>query len=82
MQYCRGLSFTQDPDYGYILKLFDNCMLRNQIDMLTPDFIWTKNRLVLEKEALKQNMMQVLHKPTGGTPKNKGEEDEGKATKN
>lgn len=57
-------------------------MLRNQIDMLTPDFIWTKNRLVLEKEALKQNMMQVLHKPTGGTPKNKGEEDEGKATKN
>jgi hypothetical protein len=29
MQYCRGLSFTQDPDYAYILKLFDNCMLRN-----------------------------------------------------
>jgi hypothetical protein len=28
-----------------------------------PDFIWNKNRLVLEKEALKQNLMKVISKP-------------------
>jgi len=29
-----------------------------------PEFVWNKNRLVLEKEALKQNMMKALQKPT------------------
>lgn len=60
MQYCRSLSFTADPDYRYILSLFDGCMERNGFDLKTPDFIWNKNRLVLEKEALKQNMMRAL----------------------
>ena len=26
MHYCRGLSFTQDPDYDYIIKLFEGGM--------------------------------------------------------
>ena len=26
MHYCRGLSFTQEPDYGYIIGLFEGCM--------------------------------------------------------
>lgn len=60
MQYCRSLSFTADPDYRYILSLFDGCMERNGYDVKIPDFIWNKNRLVLEKEALKQNMMRAL----------------------
>jgi len=60
MVYCRSLSFTADPDYAYILGLFNNCMARNGIDTLVPDFIWNKNRLYLEKEALKQNMLKVL----------------------
>ena len=54
MHYCRGLSFTQDPDYGYIIGLFEGCMKRNNIDVKTPDFIWNKNRLMLEKEAIKK----------------------------
>ena len=29
MQYCRSLSFTADPDYRYILSLFEGCMERN-----------------------------------------------------
>merc|ERR1711998_748568 len=29
MHYCRGLSFTQDPDYGYIIGLFEGCMKRH-----------------------------------------------------
>jgi hypothetical protein len=48
---------------------------------MIPDFIWTKNRLVLEKEALKQNMMRVLHKPSGNTPKKHDEEEGGNAGK-
>ena len=50
MHYCRGLSFTQDPDYGYIIGLFDNALKRNQFNPKQVDFIWNKNRLALEKE--------------------------------
>lgn len=54
MHYCRGLSFTQEPDYGYIIGLFEGCMKKNNIEVKTPDFIWNKNRLALEKEAIKK----------------------------
>ena len=75
MQYCRGLSFTADPDYTYIVHLFEGCMERNHFDTKTPDFIWNKNRLFLEKEALKQNMMRVISKPTGKDKKDDGDSD-------
>lgn len=78
MQFCRGLKFTDDPDYRYILNLFDNCMERNSFDPKTPDFIWNKNRLVLEKEALKQNMMRALQKPINNKKPGEAEEDQGK----
>ena len=54
MNYCKKLEFTQDPDYPYIIKLFEDCMERHNIDKKTPDFIWNKNRLAMEKEAMKQ----------------------------
>jgi hypothetical protein len=38
-------------------------MKKNGWDPKVPDFIWNKNRLVLEKEALKQNLMKVISKP-------------------
>ena len=75
MQYCRGLSFTADPDYAYILNLFEGCMQRNHFDSKTPDFIWNKNRLFLEKEALKQNMMRVISKPAGKDKKDGNDSD-------
>ncbi len=53
MHYCRGLSFTQEPDYGYIIGMFQEEMKKNKINTSTPDFIWNKNRLVLEKEQMK-----------------------------
>ena len=62
MHYCRGLSFTQDPDYGFIIGLFESCMKKNGIDPKVQDFIWNKNRLVLEKEAIKKQMMNVIKK--------------------
>lgn len=62
MHYCRGLSFTQDPDYSYIISLFEGCMKRHSFDTRNPDFIWNKNRLVLEKEAIKRQMLNVIKK--------------------
>jgi hypothetical protein len=50
MTYCRKLSFTDDPDYKYLIGLFEGCMRKNGHDPKVPDFIWNKNRLVLEKE--------------------------------
>jgi len=54
-------------------------MERNSFDAKTPDFIWNKNRLVLEKEALKQNIMRAVQKPAQvkKTPGD-AEEDQGK----
>ena len=46
-----------------MLGLFEGCMKKNGWDPKVPDFIWNKNRLVLEKEALKQNLMKVISKP-------------------
>lgn len=54
MHYCRNLGFTDDPDYEYIINLFETCMTRHNIDTKNPDFIWYKNRLKLEKERMKQ----------------------------
>jgi len=54
MHYCRGLSFTQDPDYTYIIGLLETCMKKNKIDPKSPDFIWNQNRLLMDKEALKR----------------------------
>ena len=76
MEYCRGLSFTQDPDYAYLLGLFEGCMKKNSYDTKTPDFIWNKNRLALEKEAIKRQMMGVLNKK----PKKETEAAEGGTT--
>jgi len=62
MHYCRGLSFTQDPDYTYIIGLFEGCMKRNKIDSKNPEFIWNQNRLAMEKEAIKRQMLNVINK--------------------
>lgn len=75
MHYCRKLQFTEDPNYAYIIGLFESCMRDNGWDPKGPgDFIWNKNRLVLEKEALKQNLMKVINKPARKQEEEAGEE--------
>jgi hypothetical protein len=74
MIYCRKLQFTEDPNYNYILGLFEGCMKKNGWDPKAPDFIWNKNRLVMEKEALKQNLMKVINKPN--KKQNEGDEED------
>jgi casein kinase 1 len=71
MHYCRGLSFTQDPDYSYIIGLFESCMKRHGFNTKNPDFIWNKNRLALEREEMKAAMLKVIQKK----PKKKDGED-------
>jgi len=72
LHYCRNLAFTQDPDYEYIIGLFEGCMKKNGIDPKNADFIWNKNRLVLEKEAIKRQMLNAIKK----NPRNKAGETE------
>ena len=48
-------------------------MKKNGFDTKNPDFIWNKNRLVLEKEAIKRQMMSVINKKAA--KKDKGETD-------
>ena len=81
MNYCRGLSFTGDPDYKYILNLFEGCMERHKFDPKVPDFIWNKNRLFLEKEALKGSITRVISKPNGKETGEENDLDQGPANK-
>lgn len=62
MEYCRSLSFEQDPDYKYCISLFDKCMKRNNLDPKVLDFTWKQNRLSKDKEALKNSMLDVIRK--------------------
>ena len=45
MTYCKELTFTADPDYKYIIGLFEKCMETNKVDPKVPFFIWNQNRL-------------------------------------
>ena len=62
MTYCKNMTFTQSPDYQFLIDLFETCMKTNNFDPKTPDFIWNKNRLVMEKEQMKEQMKKVLGK--------------------
>ena len=37
-------------------------MKRHGFDTKNPDFIWNKNRLAMEKEAIKRQMLNVINK--------------------
>lgn len=75
MEYCRNLKFEEDPDYNYVIRLFENCMTRNGFDLKSTDYTWKQNRLSKDKEALKNSVLNVIKKkpkaagndPNGGT---------------
>lgn len=45
-------------------------MVKNNINIHEPEFIWNRNRLFLEKEALKQNVKKIISKPEPATKPN------------
>jgi hypothetical protein len=40
MEYCRGLKFEQDPDYKFMIGLFEKCMSRSAFDGKILDYTW------------------------------------------
>jgi len=62
MEYCRKLEFTEEPDYKYIIKLFEGCMQRHNYDMKVLDYTWKQNRLKRDIDYLKQSVKNVLDK--------------------
>ena len=60
MDYCRSLSFEQDPDFKFALGIFEKCMMRHNFDLKAYDFIWKQNRLSKDKEALKNSVLNVI----------------------
>lgn len=62
MEYCRSLKFEEDPNYKYIVSLFEKCAQRNGMDLKVSDFTWKQNRLSKDKEALKNSVLNVIKK--------------------
>jgi serine/threonine protein kinase len=75
LTYIRELAFAAEPDYKFMTSLFEGCMERHSIKINEPDFIWNKNRLFHERQALKDSMMRAI----GGKSKNKKDEEGGAA---
>lgn len=40
MEYTKRLGFEEDPDYKYMLGLFEKCMVNNGIDPKSTDYVW------------------------------------------
>lgn len=62
MEYCRSLKFEDDPDYKYVIGLFEKCMQRHNFDPRIQDYTWKQNRLSKDKEALKNSVLNVINK--------------------
>lgn len=62
MEYCRQLDFKDDPDYKYLIRLFENVMQRENLDPKQMDFTWKENRLTKAKEDLKNQIAGVIGK--------------------
>ena len=62
MEYCRSLSFEQDPDFRHMVGLFEKCLMRHNFDNKILDFTWKQNRLSKDKEALKNSVLNVIKK--------------------
>lgn len=62
MDYCRALTFEQEPDYSRCIRFWDSCMTRHEYDTRVYDYTWKQNRLSKDKEMLKSAMMNVIKK--------------------
>ena len=62
MEYCRSLKFEQDPDYKLMIGMFERCMNRHGYDLKSNDYTWKQNRLLRDKEALKNSVLNVIKK--------------------
>ena len=62
MEYCRQLKFEQEPNYSYLINMLENCMQKHNFDQKVIDYSWKQNRLVKEKEQLKNAIFNLINK--------------------
>ena len=62
MEYCRKLEFTAEPNYKYLIGLFEQCMQKNQYDPKVLDFAWKTKSREREIMELKKSVMKVITK--------------------
>jgi len=62
MEYCRQLKFEEEPNYKFLIDMFEKCLLRHNLDNKILDFTWKQNRLSKDKEALKNSVLNVIKK--------------------
>jgi hypothetical protein len=62
MDYCKKLEFTEEPNYKYMIGLFETSMKTNNLDPKVFDYTWKEDRLKREKKALRQEMELLLKK--------------------
>jgi len=62
MELCRALKFEDEPNYKEMARLFETCLERHNFDQKILDFTWKQNRLSKDKEALKAQMLGVIHR--------------------
>jgi hypothetical protein len=62
MEYCRQLKFEEEPNYKFLLDMFEKCLLRHNLDKKILDFTWKQNILSKDKEALKNSVLNVIKK--------------------
>jgi hypothetical protein len=65
MEYCRSIKFEEGPNYKTALSFLEKCVARNNFDMKITDFTWKQNRLLRDKEMLKNSVKNVLKKDQG-----------------
>lgn len=63
MEHCKKLEFTQEPNYKFLIGLFENCMRENNLDPKVFDYTWKEDKLERDKKALKEEMLKALKGP-------------------
>ncbi len=43
MNYSKNLEFSEEPNYRYLIGLFENCLSKNLWDPKIPSFIWDRD---------------------------------------
>lgn len=48
MQYVKGLKFDEEPDYNYMLSLFENISLKKDFEIFDNRFDWNTKAILLQ----------------------------------
>ena len=49
--YSRSLDFDETPDYAKMIELFNSCLIRNKLNVDSPEFPWVPRNLNTRRSA-------------------------------